>query len=264
MTVLRDLVYAPELGSFGQLDLYLPDDAGTCPLLVFFHGGGLCAGDRGDGRNPVCLRLARSGIAVAAVSYRLYRFLPPSPGKEALLSADSPRYPDFIEDGAKAVAWLMQSGRQFHPFSSWYVGGSSAGAYLAMMLFFDTRFLDRNGIDARALDGFFFDAGQPTVHFNVLAERGLDSRLVRIDPAAPLYWADAGLARGDMPKICIVYAQQDIVNRREQNLLLYRTMLHLGYDSGKLRIIEMKGYGHTGYNQDVDVYAPLIENWIRA
>ena len=61
-----------------------------------------------------------------------------------------------------------------------------------------------------------------------------------------------------------VYAQQYIVIRREQNLLLYRTTLHLGYDSGKLRIIEMKGYGHPGYNQDVDVYAPLIENWIRA
>jgi acetyl esterase/lipase len=89
--------------------------AGACPLLVFFHGGGLCAGDRGDGQNPVYLRLARSGIAVAAVSYRLYRFLPSSPGKEAQLSADSPRYPDFIEDGAAAIAWLMRSGRQVHP-----------------------------------------------------------------------------------------------------------------------------------------------------
>ena len=264
MTVLRDLVYAPQLGAFGQLDMYLPEDAAACPLLNFFHGGGLCAGARGDGQHPGFLRLARSGIAVAAVSYRLYRFLPPSPGEDPQLSADSPRYPDFIEDGAAATAWLMQSGRQHHAFSSWYVGGSSAGAYLAMMLFFDTRFLGRHGIDARALDGFFFDAGQPTVHFNVLAERGLDSRLVRVDPAAPLYWADATLARGGMPKIRIVYAERDIVNRQEQNRLLFRTMLHVGYDPGRIDIIEMQGYGHTAYNQAPDVYTPLIANWIRA
>ena len=52
-----------------------------------------------------------------------------------------------------------------------YVGGSSAGAYIAMMLCFDPAYLKPYGVSN--IQGYLFDAGQPTVHFRVLKERGL-------------------------------------------------------------------------------------------
>lgn len=268
MSVIRDVVYAPELGEFGKLDLYLPETQEPCPMFIFFHGGGIVNGNRGNGTNPSFLLLASRGIAVASVEYRMYQNDPAktvtrgSVTPESLLP-DSPRYPVFIEDCATSIAWLQKNMAQYHAIDSWYVGGSSAGGYLSMMLFFDTSYLAKHGIDARSLDGYFFDAGQPTVHFNVLGERGLDSRLVRIDEAAPLYWIDHSLSEHGMPKVHIIYSDHDIYNRPEQSCLLYRTMLHFGYDENKVKLIEMRGYTHTGYCKKPYVYAAMIEDLIR-
>ena len=48
-----------------------------------------------------------------------------------------------------------------------------------MMLCMDVRYLAAHGIDARdrsQIAGYFCDSGQPTVHFNILRERGIDTR----------------------------------------------------------------------------------------
>lgn len=262
MSVLKDLVYEASLGEFGKLDLYLPDTDGPCPLLVYFHGGGIVDGSRGDGKDPTFLRLNANGIAVASVEYRMYRFDKNAPENAPRLLEDSPRFPDFIEDCAAAVAWLKKNAAQYHAVDGWYIGGSSAGGYLTMMLFFDSRYLGKHGLDPRDFDGYLFDAGQPTVHFNELAARGMDNRLVRVDEAAPLYWIDASMAEGGMPRIWIIYADNDMVNRAEQNLLLYRTMVHFGYRADRITVREMKGYGHCGYCGKPEVFSSLIEDFI--
>ena len=56
--------------------------------------------------------------------------------------------------------------------------------------FFDKRYFHTYGIDIRKISAFVFDAGQPTTHFNVLRERGMDSRRCIIDDAAPLYYVE--------------------------------------------------------------------------
>lgn len=269
MRTLYDLVYAPELGEFGKLDLYLPDSDDACPLFIYFHGGGIVGGNRKSSISTLT-RLAENGVAVASVEYRLYQRDPekgPIKGVSItpeILAKDSPQFPDFIEDCAASVAWLKANIAQYHTINSWYIGGSSAGGYLTMMLFFDTRYLEKHGIDARTIDGYLFDAGQPTVHFNVLAARGEDDRLIRVDEAAPIYFADASLSERPMPKVHIIYADQDMYNRPEQTCLLYRTMLHFKYDEQKLRNIEMKGYRHCGYCGDPLVFGDLILDLIRS
>lgn len=65
------------------------------------------------------------------------------------------------------------------------MGGSSAGGYLSMMLCFDKKYYEAVGVSPSDISGCVHDAGQPTVHFKVLKERGIDSRRIIIDESAP-------------------------------------------------------------------------------
>ena len=76
------------------LDYYPPDDPASSPLYVFFHGGGLENGDRGNGSDPVFSELSERGIGVATADYRMY---------------PKARFPEFIEDAARAVAWCRDN-----------------------------------------------------------------------------------------------------------------------------------------------------------
>ena len=56
-----------------------------------------------------------------------------------------------------------------------------------MMLCFDDKYLSACGVPADIIKGYVHDAGQPSTHFNVQRERGLDPRRVIIDEATPIY-----------------------------------------------------------------------------
>lgn len=230
-----------------QLDLYLPDAAEAPPLLIYMHGGGLESGSR-SGNRPLFERLAAAGVAAASLDYRMY----PSAG-----------FPDFIDDCAGAIAFLLQ--RSGYAFSGIYAGGSSAGAYLSMMLLFDRSRLGAYGIDPLAFDGWVLDAGQPTVHFNILRERGMDTRLVRIDEAAPLYYIQTDFhpvrADGKLPSLLVLAASDDIPCRLEQLELLCVTLRHFGWQRDRLRFCRMDGYAHCAYDGE-PVFPQMILDMI--
>lgn len=223
MTTTADLAYGDLPGQLA--DLHMPD-ADDAPALVYFHGGGLEGGERTD--NPGLLRgLVDAGIGVAAASYRLYPHA---------------RYPEFVQDAAACVAWASTRlvGRPL------LVGGSSAGAYLAMMLRFDPRWLDAHGVSPDAVDGWVFDAGQPTVHYNVLRERGADPRQVVVDDGAPIFHVGAHVA--PRPTL-ITAAEHEIAGRREQLALLVSAMQGFAVDGG-VRTVVLDGYQHCEYLGD--------------
>ena len=246
--VKRDLSYGtlPEQ----KLDFYdcsKPD----APLFVFFHGGGLEAGNKGNGDERAFLELNEAGISVATADYRMY---------------PSAKFPDFIEDAALCVAWC----RDHLPHSVLTVGGSSAGGYLSMMLAFDGRYLGKYGIDSSDkshIAGYFFDAGQPTTHFNVLREGGLDTRLVRVDEAAPIYFIGQPESPETLPGYEFVVADNDMAGRLEQTELLCRTMFHVGYPDDCVTFTYMEGYTHTGYCGVVkdgrSLYADMIKAFMK-
>src|SRR5579883_1835599 len=68
--VVADVPYADRDTERNKLDLYLPADPAGAPVLLFFHGGGYTKGDRKDVAR-FGETLARHGVAVAAVGYRL-------------------------------------------------------------------------------------------------------------------------------------------------------------------------------------------------
>ena len=113
-----------------------------------------------------------------------------------------------------------------------------------MMLCFDRQYLASVGLDNTAISGYFHDAGQPTTHFNVLRERGLNTRFCIIDEAAPIY--HVGRSERYVPQLFFI-AEQDMVCRYEQTLLLLKPLESLGYDMSTVKLEYMEGYKHCQY-----------------
>ena len=209
MKTIKDIFYSEVKDEAHTLDLWLPD--GECgALLLYFHGGGFVEGRRDLSPMVHFARdLTEAGIAVASSEYRMY--------PEA-------KYPDFIEDAAEAVAFARRELTKAVGTEKLIVAGTSAGGYLTMMLCFDKRWLGKHGISNADITAYIHDAGQPTTHFNVLRERGIDPTSSVIDEAAPIYH----VSEADYPPMRIIVSDNDIPNRREQTEELIARLGDLG------------------------------------
>lgn len=245
MRTIQDICYADYAAC--KLDLYIPDCA-EFPVMVYYHGGGLEWSDKREDRE-VCEKLADSGIAVASADYRMY---------------PDAKYPDFIEDAAAAVKWVRDHIDGYGKCEGTFIAGTSAGAYLSMMLCFDKKYLKKHGIDSGEITGYVFNSAQPTTHFNVLRERGKDTRSVVIDEAAPIYHIAENPNAAPM---LILVSDNDIPNRLEQTNLFCNTLRQFGYDDNKIVFKLMKGYEHCSYNHGIDddgnnIFASIIKDFI--
>lgn len=219
--------YCPERPGL-LLDVYLPEKPcrGT---LIFFHGGGLVSGSREGTDVPDVARLTDAGFAVVKPDYRMY---------------PDACFPDFIVDAAAAVGWTKQHAPEWHG-ERLFVGGSSAGGYLSLMLCFDARYLAAQRLSPNDVSGWIFDAGQPTVHYSILTERGLSPLAIRVDEAAPLYFI--GPYAGQSPML-IFAAEHDMPGRLAQNRLLVNVLDNFGYPPEQHRLCYMEGWKHCEYN----------------
>ena len=207
-----------------KLDVYLPEGE-IKGGIVWFYGGGLKAGKRTDNAF-LADNLTEKGYALVLPSYRL---MPEN------------AYPDFIYDAAFAVkkAKEMLGGIKL------IVGGSSAGAYLSMMLCFAPEYLKAAGMEINEVDGWFFNSAQPTNHYNILEHSGLDTRRVIIDESAPIWHIMD--EKPDVP-MYILCADNDMPSRRTQNILAYETLLRFGHSAEKVVFETINGFGHCGYD----------------
>lgn len=244
MKLITDVAYGTHPRQ--KLDWYLPDSTGF-PLMVYIHGGGL-EGGRKEEMTAAGTQLAEAGIGFVSVEYRLY---------------PDAKYPEFIEDAAQAVAWVKAHRAEYGAGNALYVGGSSAGGYLSMMLCFDPQWLAPYGIDPADITGWIHDAGQPTTHFNVLRERGVDTRRLIVDEAAPLY--HIGTAKRLAPMLFIV-SDNDMENRLEQTTLVLSTLKHFRYDESRIQLKVMHG-GHCHYvvipkEDGTNAFADIVQEYI--
>jgi acetyl esterase/lipase len=128
-----------------RLDVYQPlGPVRQAPLVVFFYGGNWSSGERADYRF-VGEALASSGIVAMVADYRL------SPAF---------RYPVFVQDSARAVAWAFQHAADYDADpAKVFVMGHSAGAYNAAMVALDRRWLAAEGLAPARLAGWIGLAG---------------------------------------------------------------------------------------------------------
>ena len=245
MKLIKDIAYGTDVAH--RLDIYLPETEGS-KVFVYFHGGALEAGDKKDA-DVLATYLLKQGCAVVSANYRMY---------------PTAVWPQFIEDAAEVIAWVKDHIHEYGRYESIYVGGSSAGGYLSMMLCFDKRYLAKAGVDVKQISGFVHDAGQPTAHFNVLRERGIDSRRLIVDETAALYFI--GMEASYPPMLYIV-SDNDLENRYEQTMLTISTMKHFRYDMDKVKLQVMHG-GHCHYVSAVDeagesIFGRLIGDFMK-
>jgi acetyl esterase/lipase len=204
VTVVKDLDYVaaseyPE--GKDRLDLYIPQGVRNAPVIFSLHGGALSMGDRGE-ESFVGQRFAAAGYLTVVTSYRL-----------------SPQvsHPAHIQDAAAAFAWVKRNiGRHGGDPERIIIIGHSAGAYLAMLLATDSRYLAAHKLSPRDIKGLvpvsgFFWVDKP----GVAPDRptyvwGTDQKVwVESSPSRYL--------RADLPPVLLIDTDGDEDWRQKQN-----------------------------------------------
>ena len=202
------------------LDLYYPTTIKKYATIVWFHGGGLTAGNK-----EIPAELQNKNMAVVGVGYRLYPMV---------------KAPEYIKDAAAAVAWVFTNIERFGGDSSAiFIAGYSAGGYLTNMIGLDKRWLQKHAIDANRLAGIISLSGQAITHFSVRNEMGIPETRPLVDSLAPLFHV-----RADAPPLLLITGDRELelLGRYEENAYLMRMMKLSGHNQTVL--YELDGYDH--------------------
>jgi len=135
-THFHDMVVVPgqAYGSepLQTLDIYIPAGAKDrqFEVMVFFYGGRWTSGAKEDYRF-IGAAFTDKDFVVVIPDYRKYPQI---------------RFPVFVEDGAKALAWVFEHITAFHGNPERiHVVGHSAGAHIGALLAADARYLANEG-----------------------------------------------------------------------------------------------------------------------
>jgi len=220
------------------LDIYYPKNTTNFATIIWFHGGGLTAGEK-----EIPKELLNKGIAIVGVGYRL------SPKVTA---------PKYIEDAAAAEAWVFQNISKYGGNPNLiYLSGHSAGGYLALMTGLDKKWLKAYDIDANQIAGLIPFSPQCITHFTVRKERGISEKQPIIDDLAPLFFV-----RADAPPLLLITGdrEKELLGRYEENAYMMRMMKIAGHQ--QTRLYELDGFNHG--NMAGPAFPLLIEEVLRS
>lgn len=217
----RDIAYGA--GERRRLDVYLPTARqDPAPVIVFIYGGTWSSGAKETYRF-VGASLAARGAVVVIPDYRLY---------------PQARFPTFLEDVAAAVRWARDHVGQLNGDSSKiFIMGHSAGAHIAMMLTFDKRWLEKEGISpARDVAGAIGLSGP--YHFAIDSDllRGVFGGEANAAATQPLLY----VAR-DAPPVLLATGAQDVTVRPQNTRDLAARVRAVGGDA---QTIFYRGLAH--------------------
>jgi acetyl esterase/lipase len=224
LSIVEDIPYGPSPRQ--TLDVYrLTAARGKLPVLVWFYGGAWRTGARHQYRF-LAAPLARRGVLVVVPDYRLFPEV---------------RYPDFVEDGARAVALARRLAWDFGADPScMFVAGHSAGAYIAAMLALNPRYLAAAGDARERLAGAVGIAGP----YDFLPITGADVREVfapaadDLPPTQPINHVD-----GRNPNLLLLHGDADATCYPRNALALAARIRAAG---GPVAVRTYPGVGHIG------------------
>ena len=205
-----------------KLDVYYPKNKNGFSTIIWFHGGGLKAGNK-----FIPETLKNQGIAIVAVNYRF------SPKVES---------PAYIEDAAAATAWVFNHIEKYGGNKSKiFVSGHSAGGYLTSMIGLDKSYLHQYDIDADSIAALIPFSGHTITHFTIRDERGISGTQVVVDELAPIHHI-----RKDAPPLILITGdrEMEMLGRYEENAYMYRMMKVIGHENTIL--YELDGFNHGG------------------
>lgn len=185
--LVRDQIFHEELGL--GLNIWTPKSAATEPLpvIVFIYGGGWRDGAK-DHYAFAGRALASRGYMVVLPDYRLF---------------PKTRFPGFLEDSAKALAWVHDNiGQHGGDAGRVFLSGQSAGAYNAIMLALDPQWLGREGKSpdlirgvaalAGPYDFYPFDSETSKQSFGDYPEPAMTQPVNFVRSGAPPLWLSSG------------------------------------------------------------------------
>lgn len=213
-------------GPRGKLDVWATPgpSAARKPVLVFFYGGGWAAGRRQD-YGFAARAFAARGFVVVLPDYRL---------------VPEVHFPAFLEDAAAAVRWTHDNAARFGGDPDRIVlAGHSAGAYLAVMLALDRRYLTAAGVDPGVVRAAAGLAG-PYDFYPFDKTRSIDAMGRAPDPRAT---QPIAFARGDAPPLLLATGTADTEVRPRNARNLTARQRDLGSETTILR--EYPGLTHN-------------------
>lgn len=229
-----------------RLDVYAPTTPaldGGWPVVVFFYGGSWNRGERDDYRF-VGRVLAARGILTLVADYRLYPAV---------------RYPDFLRDGASALAWSFEHAERLGGDADRiFVMGHSAGAYNAAMLALDPRWLEGVGRAPRELAGFIGLAGP----YDFLPTENPDARPVFFHPNYPAKAQPIEFPSPDSPRAFLAAPVRDAVVSPTRSTKSLAAALQAEGVSVTLRLYERASHSTliAAFAWPLRFVAPVVED----
>ena len=221
---VNDIAYSQEDNAYAKerckLDVYYPTDKKDVPVVVWFHGGGIEAGNK-----YIDNELLDAGYTVIAANYRL---LPKA-------SID-----EVLDDAAAAVAWAFKNAEKYNGSKrKIFVAGHSAGGYMLDLIGLNKHYLQKYGIDADSIVGLFPFSGQVVTHYNIRKQQGIGPLQPTIDKYAPITHI-----RKDSAPIIIISGDRELelYGRYEEQAYFWRMLKLVGHPD--VTLYEMQGYNH--------------------
>ena len=234
------------------LDIYMPEDKKDVPVIVYIHGGALLMGNKSWGE-VIGNKVAESGIGLVSVNYRL-----------------SPEFqhPTHLNDVAAATAWVINNIEAYggNP-QKVYIGGHSAGAYLAALVAIDFSVLQAHNIMDSKIAGAILISPFLFVEETAKDRIQMDSIYKTIWGNEPQSWIQASVTPHILPhrdNILLIYADGDDDWRKEQINRFAKEMT----SAGNLRILtnEVSDRNHTSIISAIldndDMIANLIIDFV--
>ena len=247
MRIFKDIQYKEY--EYCQLDMYLPEKS-EFDTIVWFHGGGLTAGDKSSGEK-LAEGFVEAGYGFVSVNYRMYNH--------------GSKFPDFLIDAADAVAFVEKNIEEYGGNANrLYISGQSAGAWISLMLCMNAEYLKNVGIDNQKILGWIIDSAQTTSHFNVIQyELGEDKYAQRIDKFAPQYFVSKDTC---FSKMLLIFYENDMTCRYEQNMLFYKSILAYNKEANVRYTVLSGGHCHGSSKMDEDgkyAYVKTSLQWLK-
>lgn len=228
-TIVSNLSYSLKTDIYAKerckLDISYRKDTIGCPVVVWYHGGGLTQGEK-----QLPERLCREkDIVVVGVNYRL---LPK-------VTVDT-----CLDDCAEALAWVFKNIDKYGgDRKKIFVAGHSAGGYITAMLGLDKSWLKKYDVDADDIAGLIPYSGQAISHFSYRKMHNIPNLQPTIDRFAPLFHV-----RPDAPPLVLITGDRELelFGRYEENAYLWRMMKLAGHKETVLYEIGGHDHGEMG------------------
>ena len=221
----RDVAYGPHPRQ--RMDIYVPPGGEDAPKpVVFFIYGGSWANGAKETYAFVGEALSARGFVTVIADYRL---------------VPEVRFPVFIEDGALALRFVRDNIARFGGAPrQLHLMGHSAGAYNAMMLTLDMRYLAAVGLRSRDIRSTIGLSGPyDFLPFDIDITKEAFG-----NAGDPAQTQPVNFVRGDVPPIFLATGSDDTTVLPRNSERLAQALRRAGAKSVSLKIYP--GLGHAG------------------